>query len=101
MALKPYPANIRTQPAVDTLEQIAKIHKEGVMPAIEALEKGKLKGRLRTGFRSVPADALDVITTGNNPDVQGDFLNDSTYFYLLVSDSGTLKWHRESLDIGW
>lgn len=61
------------------------------------VQDGRLRGRLRTGVRAVPASATDVATT----DMEGDVLNDSTYFYRLVNISGTLKWHRVVLSVAW
>lgn len=45
----------------------------------------------------VPSSNSDVVAT----DEKGDVVNDSTYEYKLVDDSGTLKWDRRTLDIAW
>lgn len=67
---------------------------------IEQLYRNRLQGRIRTETRGVPANASDVVT-GDNPDLEGDWLTDATYSYTLRSVSGTLKWDRQTLDVGW
>lgn len=71
-----------------------------VVSDIEQLYMNRLQGRIRTLTRAVPASATDVVT-GDNPDLEGDWLTDGTYSYTLRSVSGTLKWDRQSLSVGW
>lgn len=56
-----------------------------------------VKGRNRTGERTVPAAFDDV----EAPDREGDVILADDYFYFLVNDSGTLKWARFAVDVAW
>lgn len=78
------------------LNQIVALRSEDIRE-FDTLNDTKMKGRLRTGVRAVPTAFDDV----NADDLEGDVLNDGTYLYRLINDSGTLKWHRESLSISW
>jgi hypothetical protein len=53
--------------------------------------------RDRTGQRVVPTSNSDVTID----DKVGDYLNDATYKYELVTVSGARKWHRTTLSVGW
>jgi len=54
-------------------------------------------GRGRFTSRAAPANATDVEDT----DQEGDYVNDATYEYKLLNISGTLKWDRRTLSVGW
>ncbi len=53
-------------------------------------------GRYRTD-RTAPISSNDVQT----PDKEGDIVRDGGYEYIVVNDSGTLKWARIALDVAW
>ena len=53
-------------------------------------------GRLRTD-RTAPSAYTDVV----GGDELGDIVRTGAYEYLLVNDSGTLKWARHALDVAW
>ena len=67
---------------------------------IEQLYRNRLQGRIRTETRAAPTSATDVVT-GDNPDLEGDWMTDGTYSYTLRSVSGALKWDRQTLSVGW
>jgi hypothetical protein len=54
------------------------------------------KGRHRTD-RVAPTAHNDV----QSPDLLGDWVLTSAYLYVVVNDSGTLKWGRTALDTAW
>lgn len=91
--LRPYPTE---GSAEYRLEQIA-AQRPNDMRIISTLQRNKRQGRIRTGIRAVPTSHSDVLSG----DLEGDFLNDSTNFYLLINDDGTLKWHRGTLAVAW
>ena len=91
--MRPYPVS---GSAEYILEQIA-AQRPNDMRVIAALQQNKRGGRNRTGIRAIPTAHNDVLPD----DLLGDFVNDATHFYLLVSDSGTLKWHKDTLAIAW
>lgn len=62
-----------------------------------ALRQGKKQGRIRTGFRTVPTSAINVI----QGDVEGDVVTDATYIYELITVSSSLKWDRRTHSVGW
>lgn len=53
-----------------------------------------LKGRLRTD-RTAPVDSNDIQT----PDLLYDWVIKDDYAYLVIDDSGDLKWRRITLDV--
>ena len=55
-----------------------------------------LKGRIRTD-RATPSASTDVQT----PDQLGDIVRTGAYEYIVVNDSGTLKWARIALNVAW
>ncbi len=59
--------------------------------------RGKfVSGRLRID-RTAPSSHSDVV----GGDELGDIMRSGTYEYLLVNDSGTLKWARHAIDVTW
>jgi len=56
-----------------------------------------VQGRGRFTTRAAPANATDVDAT----DQEGDIVNDATYEYKLLNISGSLKWDRRTLSVGW
>lgn len=64
---------------------------------VDVLREGKLNGRIRTLVRAVPSSATDIISG----DAEGDVVIDATYVYTIYSVSGTLKWDRRTLSVGW
>lgn len=91
--MRPYPKTGDVQYIVS--EIIAQ--RPNDMRVIAQMQKNKRKGRIRTGSRAIPTSHSDVTTD----DLEGDFLNDSTYYYLLINHNDTLKWHRDTLQITW
>lgn len=79
-----------------TFEDAKKLRREDAL-IVQKLIEGKLKGRIRTGFRAAPSSNSDVISG----DVEGDVVTDATYKYELLTVSGSLKWHRTTLNISW
>ena len=77
----------------DVLLEIIRIREEDVTEFAN-LSNIYLPGR-STG--RVPSSNSDVLAT----DQEGDVVNDGTYEYKLIDDSGTLKWDRRTLDIAW
>ncbi len=64
---------------------------------IENLEQGKLQGRFRNE-RGAPSSATDIVSG----DAVGDIVASGSYIYTLIDVFGTgLRWHRQSLAIGW
>ena len=61
------------------------------------LRSNFVQGRYRTDRTAVPSSNSDVNTT----DKLGDIIRTTTYEYILVNDSGTLKWARHAIDITW
>lgn len=94
--LRDYPPfNSAAVPAL--VEQIIRLRRSDQQD-VQKLHDSKLGGRQRTGVRSVPTAANDVAAG----DVVGDVITDGTYRYTLVTVVGTgLRWHRETLSVGW
>jgi len=91
--LRPYPTS---GDAEYRLQQIA-AQRPNDMRVITALQQNKRGGRDRTGIRATPATATDVLAD----DLLGDFLTDTSNWYLLVNHSGALKWHKDALSVAW
>ena len=79
-----------------TTQEIAALRRDDAA-IVAGLENDKLKGRIRTGFRTTPSSATDVLGS----DAEGDVVVGATYVYRLLSVSGVLKWDRQSLSVGW
>lgn len=94
--MRKYPSNIHSNNILSAVRDIAASRDEDIRD-YESLRDTKMKGRLRTGVRSVPSSAADVLAG----DLQGDKLNDDTYAYELVQTTSGLLWDRRSLDVGW
>lgn len=95
--MKKYPSFVNASTVVDVVRSIIGLRNEDITET-DALRNGKLKGRLVTESRSVPTAANDV----SADDVEGDVLTDGTYRYTLLNVVGTgLRWHRETLSVGW
>lgn len=59
--------------------------------------KGRfVQGRLRTD-RATPSANSNVV----GDDRLGDIVRTAAYEYIVVDDSGTLKWARQALDVSW
>lgn len=65
---------------------------------IAGIQENKLQGRWRYD-RAFPSSAADVISG----DALGDRMTNGTYLVELVDEdmSGSLKWHRTTLSVGW
>jgi hypothetical protein len=74
---------------------ISILRKEDVV-ADRNLKTRFIAGRLRTD-RTTPTSNSDV----NATDKEGDVVRTTTYQYIIVNDSGTLKWARHAIDITW
>lgn len=83
-------------PATATMQDVIRERRADVAEA-EGFRNNKLNGRIRTATRAAPGSHSDVVAG----DAEGDVVVDSTYVYTLYSVSGTLKWHRVSLLVGW
>ena len=94
--MREYPPFVNASTVVTVLQQILGLRKEDITE-YNGLQQGKLKGRDRTGVRAVPTSATD--TTAE--DFVGDVVKDATYRYELIDISGTLKWDRRTLSVGW
>jgi hypothetical protein len=95
--VKKYPAFVNASTVVDVVRSIIGLRNEDITET-DALRNGKLKGRIVTSSREVPANAADVAAS----DVEGDVVVNATYRYELIDVSGTgLRWHRENLSVGW
>ena len=93
--MKPYP-NPSHAGVERTVDEMVNLRSEDMRNHRQLLQS-KLDGRERTGIRVVPSSATDVIVGDN----VGDKLQDGTYCYQLINDSGTLKWDRRSLNTSW
>ena len=95
--MRVYPDFVNASTVVSVLQNILGNRREDITDH-EGLRDGKLKGRDRTGVRTVPSSAADT----TDSDIVGDRLTDATYKYELVNVVGTgLKWHRTTLSVGW
>lgn len=63
---------------------------------MDNLKTKYIVGRLRTD-RTAPASATDV----QEPDKLYDVVRTSTYEYVLIDVSGTLKWSRKAVSVVW
>jgi hypothetical protein len=95
MPLRDYP-KLSIVGHVEALRQLINL-RPGDQSAFRTLEATKLNGRNRTGVRAVPTSATDT----TNTDIEGDFVNDGSYTYLLINVSGTPKWNRVAANVSW
>ena len=93
--LKPFP-NIAHVGVQKFIEEVSRLRSEDILQ-FRIVKQNRLKGRDRTGVREAPT-AYDNILDGDNV---GDVLQDGTYKYELINDSGVLKWDRRTLNISW
>lgn len=96
--MKAYPPYVNASNVVDVVHDIIRLRQED-LDEIQAIRSGKKKGRIRTSTRgAAPTSAINVAAG----DFEGDVVVDATYIYTLVDVPGTgLRWHRESLSVGW
>lgn len=76
-------------------ESVSRLRAEDIAE-IQGLKTLYVGGRLRTD-RAVPTGNGDVVDT----DRLGDIVRSAAYEYIIVDDSGTLKWARHALDVSW
>lgn len=80
-----------------TLQDVLKEWRS-LFTTIDALEAGRLQGRIRTNKRAAaPTAATDL----ESSDKEGDVFVDGTYTYTLITVSGTLLWNRQTHNTGW
>lgn len=77
------------------LRQITRMRGDDVRE-ISNLKNRLVMGRLRID-RVAPTSNSDIQT----PDQLGDIVRTGTYEYIVVNDSGTLKWARHAIDVTW
>ena len=94
--MRQYPPYANASNMLAVVQDILGLRREDITE-VEQLQQGKLKGRDRTGVRAVPTSATDTVDT----DIVGDVVKDATYRYELIDISGTLKWDRRALSVGW
>ena len=81
---------------VECVQEMRNARREDI-DEVKRLQQGKLPGRLRNGVRAIPSSPADV----GEGDQAGDMVNDNAFLYLLVSISGSVRWHRVALSVGW
>ena len=95
--MRQYPPYANQSNLLRVVQDILSLRREDINE-YNALQQGKLKGRIRTESRTVPSAATDVV----EGDSEGDIVTDATYIYRLTDVPGTgLRWHRVSLSVGW
>ncbi len=94
--MRQYPPFANASTLLTVVQQILSIRRDDITE-VEQLQQGKLKGRDRTGVRTVPSSATDTVDT----DIIGDVVTDATYRYELIDISGAPKWDRRTLSVGW
>jgi len=96
--MKAYPSYVNASNVVDVVNDIIRLRQEDI-DEIGNIDAGKKKGRIRTETRgSVPSSATDVAAG----DFEGDVVLDASYIYTLVNVPSTgLRWHRDTLSVGW
>jgi len=78
------------------VREVTRLRQTEDVPDFTNLPNVLLSGRL---VEKIPTSSADVAAT----DVQNDFsyAADGAYMYVLVDDTGTLKWGRISVDTAW
>lgn len=93
-----YPAitSMTIQGLLDFSRQISRLRSDDVNE-VRNLNNRLVQGRLRTD-RSTPSSHTDV---NDGIDKLGDIVRTAAYEYVVVNDSGTLKWSRSAVDVTW
>lgn len=89
-----YPNINKEEDVLPALKEIVRLREQEDVPDYVNLDQRFLAGR---ATNRVPSSATDVLATDN----LGDVVNDATYEYKLVNISGTYKWDRRTLSVGW
>lgn len=91
-----YPITSIKEEVLETVREMVRIRDSDVV-AFNNLKQQFVSGRGLFLTRAAPSTPTNVLAT----DQVGDICNDATYEYKLLSISGTLKWDRRALNVGW
>ena len=92
-----YPVVRDEKDVVPVLQEIVRIRETEDISDFQNLNNRFVMGRGLFKARVAPSSATNVLSG----DAEGDIVNDATYEYKLLNISGTLKWDRRTLSVGW